>query len=140
VSKREFQRIYEQYGSEQNGWISQYWEDLLEPVLDMTWHVALPASADESRMFLVTDDKTNESAWFSFRKKQRTRSFVVCEPGSDGNENLVRPVDIDSDSPDADKSVLRRTFVLPHCAVDSTEIVELRNLCDTQLDVMYPTV
>jgi hypothetical protein len=60
VTKAEFRRIYKQFGSEANGWTSQYWDQTFEPLLDMTWHLAMPVSPNADRMLVVTDFKSHE--------------------------------------------------------------------------------
>jgi hypothetical protein len=60
VTKAEFRRIYEQFGSEANGWTSQNWDQNFEPLFDVTWHLAMPASPSADRMLVVTDFTSHE--------------------------------------------------------------------------------
>jgi hypothetical protein len=80
VSKVEFKRMYDKHGSEGNGWTPGYWHEVLEPVADMTWHVAPPASSDQTRMLIVTDYQANEIRMVFLSEETEDAFFRGPEP------------------------------------------------------------
>ena len=83
VSKDEFKTIYFQYGKGKDGWTQDYWDQFYESPRreGMTYKVALPKHAEESRMWIVTDYASNEYRLFFMTEESEERFFDF--PGND---------------------------------------------------------
>lgn len=76
VSKALFEEMYFRLGREQSGWTADYWRKVIEPQTGLGWRflVEEPASAEHTRMWIVTDPNVKEHRLF-FMTEQAEEDF-----------------------------------------------------------------
>ncbi len=70
IGKPEFKQLYLKYGKS-CGWTEEYWDEFYEKEAGKRYFFREPGSADENRMFIVSDAETRRMVLMSEDSEER---------------------------------------------------------------------